>query len=87
MTPPTLEGLLKWILTALAVSLALFLLGTRFYQGYGDLRTQALRDSDLVGEVVTRLPSVAAEGWLSRLGYMDYAVVRDLVELPRPDER
>lgn len=68
MTPPTLEGLLKWILTALAVSLALFLLGTRFYQGYGDLRTQALRDSDLVGEVVTRLPSVAAEGWLSRLG-------------------
>ena len=67
MTPPTLESLLKGILTALAVTLALFLLGARFYQGYEDLRTQALREADLVREVVTRLPGPSASRWVHRL--------------------
>ena len=67
MTPPTLESLLKGILTALAVTLALFLLGARFYQGYEDLRAQALREADLVREVVTRLPGPSASRWVHRL--------------------
>jgi len=53
-----LETLLKWILLGLALCLALFILGTRFYQGYEAVSREARAQLDALGPVLaaSRLP-------------------------------
>lgn len=49
-----LETLLKWILLALATCLAFFIMGTRFYHGYGDIAQMAEEQLGLLAPILSR---------------------------------
>lgn len=64
-----LETLLKWILLGLATCLALFILGTRFYQSYEEISNQAAAQLDALTPVLQTSWRREAEAFARDLRY------------------
>lgn len=67
-----LETLLKWILLGLATCLALFILGTRFYQSYEDISNHAAEQLDALTPVLQSSWRPDAERFAEGLRYWKF---------------